>query len=314
MNSFTLLYVEDDFLTQKIVKSVLDGYFKKIYIANNGQEGIELYREKSPDIILADISMPIMNGLEMSQKIKQENSNQRIVLFTSYSEIEYFSKAINMKVDKYILKPLNTKQMIETLDEVIEDIRKERIEEAYKRDLEFASNHDVLTGLANRKRFFFCFKKLREENMRIGKIVAVLSVDLNNFKPINDTYGHDAGDLILKIVAKYLKKSLRKTDIISRFGGDEFILAIGFLETPQHILKFLERLKKNFMKPVLYRDDDGVEHSITISFSMGITFSSSDSTLSFDTLLRQADRAMYKSKRAKIPYAFFDSDEISILE
>jgi len=311
MNEFTLLYVEDDALTQKIVKSVLHGYFKEIYIANSGLEGIELYKRELPDIILSDISMPGMNGLEMSQKIKKHNPNQHIVLFSSYSDIEYFSKAINIKIDKYILKPLNTKQMFETLDEVVNDLKKEQEEQAYKRDLEFASNHDLLTGLANRKLFFTLLEQLVDASVREEKTVAILSMDLNRFKPINDTYGHDAGDLILKVVAQYLKKSLRKSDIISRFGGDEFVVAVGFLKEHNHILKFLERLERNFLEPVLYRDDDGVKHSLRISFSMGITFTSLSVPHSFDTLLRQADKAMYRAKESNIPYAFFDPDEES---
>ena len=311
MNDFTLLYVEDDTLTQKIVKSVLHGYFKDIYIANSGLEGIELYKKKHPDIVLSDIAMPGMNGLEMSQEIKKENPSQHIVLFSSYSDIEYFSKAINMKVDKYILKPLNTKQMFETLEEVIDTLKKEKEEEAYKRDLEFASNHDLLTGLANRKLFFTLLEQLVDYSVREEKTVAILSMDLNKFKPINDTYGHDAGDLILKAVAKYLKKSLRKSDIISRFGGDEFVVAVGFLKEHNHILKFLERLERNFLEAVVYRDDDGVKHSINISFSMGITFTSESSIYSFDTLIRQADKAMYRAKELSAPYAFFDPDEES---
>jgi len=311
MNNFTLLYVEDDTLTQKIVKSVLHGHFKKIYIANSGTEGIELYKREHPDIILSDIAMPGMNGLEMSQEIKKENPNQHIVLFSSYSEIEYFSKAINMKVDKYILKPLNTQQMFDTLEEVIEELKKEKAEEEYKKDLEFASNHDLLTGLANRKRFFTLLTDLVKESEESGKNVAILSIDLNKFKPINDTYGHDAGDLMLKTFAEYLKKSLRKTDIISRFGGDEFVVAVGFLKEHNHILRFLERLEKHCREPIVYRDDDGGKHMLYISFSMGITFTSSDSNVSFDTLLRQADKAMYRAKETHTPYAFFNPDEES---
>jgi len=311
MNNFTLLYVEDDVLTQKIVKSVLQDYFKDIYIANDGLEGISLYKKKSPDIVLTDITMPKMGGLEMSEKIKEDNPNQHILFFTSYSEVDYFSKAINMKIDKYILKPLDTQQMFKTLDEVVDSLEKEKQEEAYQKDLEFASNHDLLTGLANRKLFFTSLKELVNLSRQEQKSVAILSMDLNRFKPINDTYGHDAGDLVLKVFSKYLQKSLRKSDVISRFGGDEFVIAVGFLKNNNHILRFLERLERNCLEPVVYIDDDGVKHNIKISFSMGITFVASTPSFSFDTLLRQADKAMYRAKEAHVPYAFFDPDEES---
>jgi len=192
------------------------------------------------------------------------------------------------------------------------DLEKEKEQAAYQKDLEFSSSHDVLTGLGNRKLFFTRLKPLIMHSHREGRAVAILSMDLNKFKPINDTYGHDAGDLVLKTVAKYLEKSLRKSDIVSRFGGDEFVIAVGFLNEYNHILKFLERLEKSFLEPVIYRDDDGVNHTIPISFSMGITFSATfDSTLSADTFLRQADKAMYKAKELNVPYTFFNPNEES---
>ena len=289
----------------------MDGYFKETFVANNGEEGIELYKKKSPDIVLADISMPKMDGLEMCQKIRDFNQQQHIVLFTGYNEVDYLSKAINMNINKYIMKPLNTRQMFDTLDAIVAELQKEKESEAYKKDLEFASNHDLLTGLANRKLFFTRLEQLVSDSLREKKSVAILSLDLNRFKPINDTYGHDVGDIVLKKVAHYLEKSLRKSDIISRFGGDEFVIAVGFLKDHNHILKFLKRLERNFLEPVVYRDDDGIKHKLHISFSMGITFCSDCPNSSFDTLLREADKAMYRAKELKMPYSFFDPNEES---
>ena len=280
-------------------------------IANNGEEGFELYKKRKPDIVLADISMPKIDGLEMCKKIREINPNQRIVLFTSYNEVDYLSEAINMKIDRYIMKPLNTKQMFNTLDEIVIELKKEKENEAYKKDLEFASNHDLLTGLANRKLFFSRLEQMVSDSLREKKTIAILSMDLNRFKPINDTYGHDVGDIILKKVAQYLKKSLRKSDIISRFGGDEFVMAVGFLKDHNHILKFLKRLERNFLEPIVYRDDDGIKHKLDISFSMGITFCNDCANSSFDILLREADKAMYRAKELKIPYVFFDPNEES---
>ena len=310
-NNFTLLYVEDDKLTQKIVQSVLKGYFKKIFVADNGEEGLELYKEASPDIVLADISMPKMDGLEMCRKIRDVCQQQQIVLFTGYNEIDYLSKAINMNINKYIMKPLKTKQMFEVLDEIVKELKKEKESEAYKKDLEFASHHDLLTGLANRKLFFKHLEQLVSDSLREKKAIAILSMDLNRFKPINDTYGHDVGDIVLKKVAHYLEKSLRKSDIISRFGGDEFVIAVGFLKDHNHILKFLERLERNFLEPVIHRDDDGITHKLNIGFSMGITFYNAYINSSFHTLLREADKAMYRAKELKVPYMFFDPNEES---
>ncbi len=312
MKDFTILYVEDNLLTQKIVKSVLNGYFKEIFIASDGIEGIELYQEKMPDIVLTDISMPKLNGLDMCKEIKRYNPNQRIALFTGYNDIEYLKKAINMGIDKYILKPLESKQMFRDLNDIVSSLEEERAQKDHKKDLEFASQHDELTGLANRRLFFNLLEKLIHRSAREDRSVALLAIDLNKFKPINDTYGHEAGDIILKKVAENLLKSIRKDDVVARFGGDEFAVAIGFLKEDHHILNFLKRVEKNFSEPVIYKDDDGLEHIIPITFSSGITFQSPQSSpITLEALMRQADKAMYSAKESKKPYAFFDAKEES---
>jgi diguanylate cyclase (GGDEF)-like protein len=314
MNDFTLLYVEDNKIIQKIVKVILQTHFKEIYLADDGEKGIKLYQEKNPDIVLADISMPNMNGLDMISKIKELNSNQRIALLTGYNNITYLNKAINMGVDKYILKPIQPKQMLDALQDIVTSLKIEDEQKKYKKDLEFASQHDELTGLVNRTLFHHKLKKLIEYSTQSNKHVAIFSIDLNLFKSINDTYGHDAGDAVLKRVAKNLLQSLRKDDIVARFGGDEFAVAIGFLKRHNHILGFLKRIEDSFLEPLLYIDNSS-EHHIPISLSIGITFYSKQSNdISTQNLLKQADKAMYMAKKSKRMYKFFDSSEESSLQ
>jgi len=314
MNDFTLLYVEDNKIIQKIVKVILQTHFKEIYLADDGEKGIKLYQEKNPDIVLADISMPNMNGLDMISKIKKLNSNQRIALLTGYSNITYLNKAINMGVDKYILKPIQPSQMLDALQDIVTSLKIEDEQKKYKKDLEFASQHDELTGLVNRTLFHHKLKKLIEYSTQSNKHVAIFSIDLNLFKSINDTYGHDAGDAVLKRVAKNLLQSLRKDDIVARFGGDEFAVAIGFLKRHNHILGFLKRIEDSFLEPLLYIDNNS-EHHIPISLSIGITFYSKQSNdISTQNLLKQADKAMYMAKKSKRMYKFFDSSEESSLQ
>ena len=311
-NNFSILYIEDDSLTQKIIVNVLGKRFNEIFVASDGVEGIKLYHEKKPDIILSDISMPNLNGIDMTREIKRHNPKQKVALFTGFNDLNYLNKAINIGVDKYILKPLDTKQMFTALDDIVQSLKKEEEQEEYREKLEFVAQHDELTGLLNRRQFFFLLDKLRHRSDREKKIVAVLALDLNKFKPINDTYGHEAGDLVLKKVANTLLKSVRREDIVARFGGDEFGIAIGYLKEKNQILRFLERVEKNLLEALLYVDDDGIEHSINVSCSIGITFhTASDKFPDLEALMRQADRAMYTAKTLKKPYACFDEAEES---
>jgi len=306
-NDFSILYIEDDRLTQRIIVSVLEKYFSKIFVANDGLEGIKLYHEKRPDIILSDISMPNLNGIAMIEKIKEFNPKQKIVLFTGYNELDYLKKAINIGVDKYILKPLETQEMLSTLNEIIQSLREEKELEAYQQRLEFIAQHDELTSLYTRRQFFFLLEKLCHQSEREKKIVAVLALDLNKFKPINDTYGHEVGDLVLKRVATDLLSSTKKEDIVARFGGDEFGIAIGYLNDENEVLRILESIEKSLKRALLYVDEEGIEHEIDITCSIGITFYvlGDKRLLDLKRLMREADCAMYRAKKLKQPYTFF---------
>jgi len=314
LNNLTLLYVEDNTIIQKIVKEILQTHFKEIYITDDGEKGLKLYQEKNPDIVLADISMPNMNGLDMISNIKKLNPNQKIALLTGYNSITYLNKAINIGVDKYILKPIQPKQMLDALEDMVASLKIEYEQKKYKKDLEFASQHDELTSLMNRTLFHKRLKELIDNSTQSNKRVAIFSIDLNLFKSINDTYGHDAGDAVLKRVAKNLLQSLRKDDIVARFGGDEFAVAIGYLKKHNHIFSFLKRIEDSFLEPLLYIDNSS-EYHIPISLSIGITFYSKQSNdISTKKLLKQADKAMYMAKKSKRMYSFFDSNEEYSLE
>jgi diguanylate cyclase (GGDEF)-like protein len=305
-NDFSILYIEDDRLTQRIIVSVLEKYFSKIFVANDGIEGIELYLQKRPDIVLSDISMPHLNGIAMIEKIKAYNPKQKIVLFTGYNDFDYLNKAINIGVDKYILKPLETKEMLKALSEVSKKLREEKEEEEYKKRLEFMAQHDELTSLLTRRQFFYLLEKLCHYSAREKRMVAILALDLNKFKPINDNYGHEVGDLVLKRVAKDLLSSTQKEDIVARFGGDEFGMAIGFLKEKSEVLENLERIKQHLKEPFFYVDEEGITHEIDIRCSIGITFyvPISDRVPDLKRLMREADHAMYHAKKLNKPYKF----------
>ena len=112
----TFLYVEDELATQKLIKKILSRHCKEVFVASDGVEGLELYKKTNPNIVLSDIVMPNMNGIEMSAKIKELNPKQIISLFTAYSEPELKEKASQLNIDAYIMKPLDEKQFFNSLN------------------------------------------------------------------------------------------------------------------------------------------------------------------------------------------------------
>ncbi|CAA6806277.1 MAG: Two-component response regulator vanRB [uncultured Sulfurovum sp.] len=116
LNEITILYVEDELETQEVIKEILNRVCKEVFIASDGVEGLEVYKDKEPDIVLSDIVMPNMNGIEMCQKIKEINPNQLIGLFTAYNEPEFKAQASELKIDSYIMKPFDDKQFFSALN------------------------------------------------------------------------------------------------------------------------------------------------------------------------------------------------------
>lgn len=116
LNDTTVMYVEDDLATQKLIKKILNRHCKEVFVANDGAEGLALYKKIHPNIVISDIVMPNMNGMEMSEKIKELNPKQIISLFTAYNEPEFKKKASELQIDAYIMKPLDEKQFFSSLN------------------------------------------------------------------------------------------------------------------------------------------------------------------------------------------------------
>jgi len=115
LNNTTIMYVEDDLATQKLIKKILTKHCKEVFVANDGVEGLALYKKIHPNIVISDIVMPNMNGIEMSEKIREVNPKQIISLFTAYNEPEFKKKASELQIDAYIMKPFDEKQFFTSL-------------------------------------------------------------------------------------------------------------------------------------------------------------------------------------------------------
>ncbi|WP_172959714.1 diguanylate cyclase [Thiomicrorhabdus aquaedulcis] len=166
----------------------------------------------------------------------------------------------------------------------------------HQKQLDHTAKHDVLTGLPNR----FLFNEMIEKSMayafRNQKLLAVLFIDLDGFKEVNDLYGHDMGDCLLKEVAKIIHKTIRIEDIAARLGGDEFVLALTDLDTKEHVNVILNRLLTGLAREVICYDNN--KTGLMVSASIGVSFYPQAFDIGSQALLRQADQAMYKAKSA----------------
>lgn len=161
-------------------------------------------------------------------------------------------------------------------------------------------NTDLLTGLPTRQIFFDRATQLLYRCERHNQKMAVIFLDLDGFKPVNDTYGHKAGDIVLKVISERMQDSLRKTDTVARFGGDEFILALSELKEAIHASLGAKRLLKTIEKPI-----DIGDREVKVSASIGISIFPDDGN-SVKELLKKADAAMYEAKTGNRGYSFFN--------
>jgi len=175
---------------------------------------------------------------------------------------------------------------------------------AQQQSLELLAHYDPLTKLPNRSLFEDRFKQAVARQQRTQKFLAIVFLDLDNFKPVNDVYGHDVGDELLKQVAQRITDSLRAEDTVFRQGGDEFVLLLNGVDSEEHCHQLMTRIHQVLAEPF-----ECGEHRCEISASSGITFYSQDNE-HLDNLLRNADQAMYQAKKSgKNTFHFFNDFE-----
>jgi len=437
-SKLTLLYVEDDASTREASMFLLENFFDTIVIAENGKDGIEKFKENNIDIIITDINMPYLNGLEMTAEIKKIDQDSKVIIFSANMEPKYFTESIRLGVDGYLIKPIEIKHLINILDKIVTSFRLqdeikhsievERENQQYlqsivdashdpimviskeyrvefmsksvrakmdKHDIEDTDNpkcyevlynrtipcgdgsypcpldemkkvkkpitvvhhrkyenendiymeiaatpmldddnncigiveisrditshikkqdnlkeqkeilhhkahHDALTGIANKVLFESRLKRAIDRARESNETFALLFMDLNKFKWINDNKGHDAGDAVLKGIVQSVAKNIRSKDTFARIGGDEFTVIVENINSKGELRKFAQKILNSIEEPIYYLDQ-----KLSISASIGIAIYP-DNCEDIETLIKYADTAMYTAKYSDTNISFYE--------
>jgi len=261
--------------------------FIDIITAKDGLEALEKI-EENPNIklILTDYEMPNMDGMTLIKKIRQKyDIDEKIIIaLSSVSEKHISSTLLKIGANDFLHKPFVEEELMCRIDNNIKNaILIDEIKEMVFKD--------PLTNIYNRRYFFEVATKMFLTALREKKEIAVLMCDIDHFKKINDTYGHQTGDLVIKHTAKILNTSVRKNDIVARYGGEEFIIFLYDCPRPYSML-VAEKIRKTIESQKIIDEENNI---ITYTISIGIAHKGS----SIDELIKNADTMLYKAKETR---------------
>ncbi len=276
-----VLVVDDNPANIDILLELLDEYDVRAVL--DGESTFDAVKEEMPDLILLDITLPGIDGFEVCRRLKALPSVKEIpVVFLSASNDDAsILKGFELGGVDYITKPYRAKEVLARVKTHVQLFKA-------LRQLEKIATTDALTGIANRRKFFLRAPRLVEQAKAKNIPLFLAIIDLDGFKPINDTYGHDIGDEILKAFTVSAKELLPPNSCFGRLGGDEFCIVLG--GSQEKIFKQMELLRAMIAKMRL-----ATASQLQITLSIGISkLSKNDDTI--HTLLKRADEALYKAK------------------
>jgi len=259
-----------------------------IYLAKNGHDAIRAAKEYLPDVILLNIFMPDMDGYETFSKLKGDEDTQSVpIIFVSgIPNAEYEEKVLDLGASDYICKPytpLIVKLRVRNQIRIINQLR----------IINHLSTTDQLTGIPNRRSFNIQVNKEWGRNMREKKPLSLLLLDIDSFKLFNDTYGHQQGDEVLRLIAAALMDSLRRSsDFAARWGGEEFVVLLPGTDMNGAWIN-AERIREN-IEQTSVSVSTGQTVGLTVSIGVSTVIPTQDGNQ--NDLISQADRALYTAK------------------
>jgi diguanylate cyclase (GGDEF)-like protein len=309
-----ILIVDDARANLVALQVLLKPIEANIVSAESGKQALRAIRDNEDHIalILLDVQMPVMDGFELA-RLLHENEKTRsipIIFITANQDDAHIEEAYLAGAVDYIQKPIRKTALLSKVSVFLDlwslrfgleqEIEQRRLAE---HRVEHLATHDPLTNLPNRRGLYEELNELIYRSKRYRYSSAVIYVDLDGFKNVNDHFAHEAGDKLLAQVAANFKKIVRQTDSVARIGGDEFIVLITDIDRETTLITKIESLLGVASKPIEFNG-----HKISVSASIGIALYPEHGD-NAETLLHHADQAMYQAKNhGKNTFRFFTED------
>lgn len=299
-----ILIVDDSRLEIKIMRKFLGAEYE-IIEAVDGLSAIDLATTTMPDLILLDIIMPGMDGLSVCKVLKSQplTADIPVLFITAVSNSQDIVKGFEVGGQDYITKPFYSQELCARIKVHLDLKKSKEVLLEYAKELEMKNEElnsllvriendamtDFLTGLANRR---YMMRRLKVEASAIKRThvtAMVILADIDNFKMVNDTYGHDCGDSVIKGIAEMLKSIMREEDVKARWGGDEFLLLL-----PGTDLEYGKVIAEKIRKMVELATFCYQEKIFSVTLTLGVA--ALDRDLGVEASIIKADEALYKAK------------------
>lgn len=290
----SILVVDDSPVYRKLVEQSLSQEHYTVLLARNGREALELFAKHQPALVITDWSMPDISGIELCQRIRRDYRQfyAYVILLTGNTDKEEVIEGLAAGADDYLTKPFHSGELQARVRVGRRIVELHRQVQDKNRQLEEMALTDPLTGLPNRRAIDFWASRQLSAAVRHDFPIWAVMADLDHFKSINDTHGHDAGDIVLKSFAEILKANTRKSNICGRLGGEEFLVVITHVEK-KNVAIAIERIREQFAAQRFTVE----RHTFGATASFGIAGVLVTACSDFGDLVTRADAALYSAKR-----------------
>jgi diguanylate cyclase (GGDEF)-like protein len=293
----TILVLEDDIPSAQMLDALLCAAGYAVVTVERGRDAMTMLSQRMFDLALFDVNIPDFSGIEVLRELREHRLDLPVIFLSGETSIEYAIDALRFRAFDFVSKPFDPEQLLDLVGRALAERKLEvaRVShltemEAELYRLQHQAFHDPLTGLPNRALLNDRLTQAIAQARRTSRQVAVLFLDLDRFKPINDLHGHENGDRVLKEVARRLSAPLRSADTLARLGGDEFVAVIPQIDNPGAIDAVIDKLQGALRVPFSI---DG--QCVELGVSVGCAVFPEDG-LSPEALLESADAAMYQHK------------------
>ena len=290
-----VLAIEDNRIDAMNLRESLAVDGDSVEQAADGATGFSRASSGEFDLVICSLNLASDDALRLVSQFRAHEATRHIpiLMVGEEDQTEKLAKALDLGVNDYLMKPIDRNEMLARVRTQIRRRRyQERMRETYEQSLALALT-DSLTGLYNRRYLLTHLGRLMNDTAERQKPLALLVIDVDHFKQVNDTYGHGVGDRALQHITELMRSSVRNVDLVSRLGGEEFVVVMP--DTPENFALVVAERLREVIAATPIKLDDGRELGVTVSIGCALRNPEGDDSI--DKLIGRADDALYQAKR-----------------